>query len=119
VTAATGSADHPLLYLNATPRQGAETPANWSRFRVEHLTDDDANTVGLEAAATGLAFRGGIGSCVIDHYRSRVGAHTYREIACLVVGRHSASVLIGAARTTDWPREVGVIQRAVDSYLVT
>ncbi|MGH8961328.1 MAG: hypothetical protein ACRDWT_08985 [Jatrophihabitantaceae bacterium] len=118
VTAATGSADNPLIYLNATPRQGAETPANWSRFRVAHLADDDADSVALEATATGLAFRGGTGSCVIDHYRSRVGGHAYREIACLVTGRHSASVLIAATPTAAWSREATVIERAVDAYRV-
>lgn len=118
VTAVTGAADDPLVYLNATPQQGAETAANWTRFRIEHLADDDANAVRLEATATGLVFRGGTGSCVLDQYRSRVGNHAYREIACLVVGAHGTSVLIAAAPAGAWSRVAGTLERAVDAYQV-
>ena len=29
-------------YLNATPRQGTETLANWPSFRIQHLREDEA-----------------------------------------------------------------------------
>jgi len=80
------------LYLNVTPRQGAETLAHWAAFRLAFLRADNAATVHLDAAATGVAFRGGTGSCVIDDYITRAGGYHFQEIACLVQGRHGGSV---------------------------
>ena len=75
------------LYLNATPRQGSERLAGWAAFRLNLLRSDDAASAREVAAAAGVKFRGGTGSCVIDDYVTRIGAHHYQEIACLVQGR--------------------------------
>jgi len=108
-----------LVYLNVTPRQGGETLSGWARFRVGHLTEDDARSARLDAAAAGLAFRGGTGSCVIDDYTTRVRANHYREIACYVRGAHASSVLVAATPAADWARYAGLLERAVDSYAVS
>ena len=73
-----------VAYLNATPRQGTETLANWPSFRIHHNTEEGSRDVRALAAARGLRFRSGRGSCVIDQYRT--SARAYREIACLVPG---------------------------------
>jgi len=107
-----------LLYLNATPRQGAETLRNWAAFRVHLLREDDASSAHLDAAATGLTFRGGTGSCVIDDYVTRIGAHHYREIACLVQGQAAASVVVGTAPTPRWSQARPLLERAVAAYRI-
>jgi hypothetical protein len=107
-----------LLYLNATPRQGGETLRNWSSYRLRLLQGDDASRATLDAAAVGQPFRGGTGSCVIDHYVTRVDAHRYTELACLVQGRTGASVIVAAAPTALWPSAKAVLARAVSAYLV-
>jgi hypothetical protein len=106
------------LYLNATPRQGAERLRNWAAFRLRLLRSDDAVSAREVAAAQGLRFRGGTGSCVIDGYVTRIGAHHYDEIACLVQGRTSASVIVGAAPAAAWTRARPLLLRAVAAYLV-
>jgi hypothetical protein len=108
-----------LVYLNATPRQGDERLRGWATFRLDHLRNDDARSATADHAATGLAFHGGTGSCVIDDYVTRVRAHHYREIACYVQGTHAASVLIAAAPAAAWARYAGLLERAVDSYAVS
>ena len=50
-------------YLNATPRQGTETLANWSRFRPEHNQDEGDRGVRFLAATTTARFRSGRGAC--------------------------------------------------------
>ena len=70
------------------------------------------------AAAEGVQFRGGIGSCVIDDYRTRIGGHHYQEIACLVQGHTSASVIVAAAPAAGWARARPLLLRAVAAYLV-
>src|SRR5436190_13833271 len=82
-------------YLNATPQSGSETLANWSRFRVAHVADEGAHDVRLAAAATGLHFGTGSGSCVIDSY-STVKVR-FREIACIVAGARGTTVVVAAA----------------------
>jgi hypothetical protein len=116
--ASRGPAGAYLLYLNATPRQGAETLRDWAAFRLHLLRDDDASSVHLDAAATGLAFRGGTGSCVIDDYVTRIGAHHYREIACLVQGQTAASVVVATAPVSRWAQAGPLLERAVAVYRV-
>jgi hypothetical protein len=106
------------LYLNATPRQGAETLAHWAAFRLKFLRADSATTAHLDAAARGVRFRGGTGSCVIDDYTTRIGAHHFQEIACLVQGRHSGSVIIAAAPAATWPQARPLLLRTVAAYQV-
>jgi hypothetical protein len=106
-------------FLNVTPRQGGETLANWAAFRLGHLRADDASSARLDSAATGLRFRGGTGSCVIDDYVTKTGANHYREIACYVQGAHRASVLIAAAPAADWDTYAAQLEQAVSAFTVT
>jgi hypothetical protein len=100
-------------YLNLTPRQGAETLANWPSFRVEHLGDEGSTDVRLIASAHGLSFRSGHGTCVIDSYRT--SRARYREIACLVAGTRTSSVVVGAAPSKTWAQQAETIERAIST----
>jgi hypothetical protein len=100
-------------YLNATPRQGRETLANWPSFRIQHLREDETTDVRLIASAHGLRFRSGRGSCVIDSYRT--SRTRYREIACLVAGSRTSSVLVGAAPSKTWGQQAETVERAIVS----
>ena len=106
------------LYLNATPRQGTERLQDWAASRVKLLRSDDAAWAHQDAAARGVQFRGGTGSCVIDDYLTRIGAHHYEEIACLVQGRTSASVIVAAAPAAMWAQARPLLFRAVAAYVV-
>ncbi len=107
-----------LMYLNATPKQGAETLRDWPEFRLDHLTEDDASTARQLAASHGVRFLGGTGTCVIDAYVSKIKAHHYTELACYVQGKTSSSVIIAAAPTATWATASGVLMRAVAAYQV-
>ena len=103
-------------YLNATPHQGTETRANWPSFRIRHLREEQSSTdVRLIASAYGIAFRSGRGSCVIDSYRT--SRTRYREVACLVAGPRTSSVLVGAAPSKTWALQASTIERAIASLL--
>jgi hypothetical protein len=102
-------------YLNATPKQGAETLANWSRFRPQHNRDEGDQRVRLIASAGDLTFRGGRGSCVIDTYATSKA--NYREIACLVSGPRSSAVVVAAAPSARWEQQAATLQRAVSSFV--
>jgi hypothetical protein len=101
-------------YLNATPLGGDETLANWSRFRVAHVAEEGARRVRLEAAASGLRFRAGHGSCVIDSYST--SRARFREIACIVAGVRATTVAVAAAPTRTWPQQSALLERAVASF---
>jgi len=105
------------FYLNATPRQGSERLLGWAAFRLRLLRSDDAASAHQDAAAQGVKFRGGTGSCVIDDYLTRIGGHHYQEVACLVQGRTSASVIVAAAPAAAWARARPLLLRAVAAYL--
>jgi hypothetical protein len=102
-------------YLNATPKQGAETLANWSRFRPEHNRGEGARGVRLLASTNQARFRSGRGSCVIDTYTTSKAA--YREIACLVSGPRSSAVVVAAARVELWNHQAATLERAVSSFV--
>ncbi len=102
-------------YLNATPKQGSETLANWSRFRVDHNRGEGSRHVRLMASAADLRFRSGRGSCVIDSYTTSK-AH-YREIACLVSGPNSSAVVVAAAPVDLWDDQAATLERAVSSFV--
>jgi hypothetical protein len=104
-----------LVYLNATPRQGAETLTNWVRFRIAH-NQAESTHVHKDAGVVGLRFLNGVGSCVIDHYVTRYHANHYREIACYVQGPTTASVVVAAALESEWTRALPVLERAVSAY---
>jgi len=101
-------------YLNATPHQGAETLANWAGFRTGHIRDEGSRQVRTAAMATGLRFRSGRGSCIVDGYRN--GSNRYREIACIVKGSRATTVIVGAAPVGQWARQAAVIEPAIASF---
>jgi len=104
-------------YLNATPRSGGETLANWARFRIAHNADEGDHQVRATATLTAMAIGAARASCVIDDYstsRSR-----YRELACLIDGPRASTVVVGAAPSSDWPRQRPVIERAIAGFLAS
>jgi hypothetical protein len=105
-----------LLYLNATPRQGSESLRNWPGFRISHLLDDDASSARELMAASGVRFLGGTGACIVDTYVTKVGAHHFTELACLVHGSRASSVIVAAAPAADWTRSASLLGRAVAAY---
>ena len=110
-----GSAGAIDAYLNATPRQGKETLANWSHFRPAHNKGEGNQAVRLIASSTSLSFRSGRGSCVIDDYST--SSARYREIACLVAGPTSSAVIVAAAPTALWDQQAVTLERAVSSFV--
>ena len=102
-------------FLNATPRQGKETLANWSHFRPAHNKGEGNEDVRLIASSTNLNFRSGPGSCVIDDYTTSKAR--YREIACLVDGPSSSIVIVAAAPTALWDQQAATLERAVSSVV--
>ena len=102
-------------YLNVTPRQGDETLQDWARFRPAHNAEEGQRHVQVVAAAGGLRFRDGRGSCVIDRYRTP--ATSYQEIACLVRGPRTASVIVAAGLAARWAQDAPALERAVSAFL--
>jgi hypothetical protein len=103
-----------LGYLNLTPRQGDEALSTWGSFRVAHNTKEGDRSVRKLAAAQGLRFRTGRGSCVRDAYTTKTGAQ-YVEVACLVAGAKTASVIVGAAPPQMWAQLSPSIERAISA----
>jgi hypothetical protein len=103
-------------YLNVTPKQGAETLANWSRFRPQKNRTEGARNVRLLSSTSDAHFRSARGSCVIDAYTTSVT--TYREVACLVSGPESSAVVVAAAPARLWHERSAVLERAVSSFTV-
>jgi hypothetical protein len=101
-------------YLNATPRSGGETLANWTRFRPDHNRDEGDRAVVTDAAATHVRFAAGTGTCVMDHYAT--SSARYREIACLVRGERATTVVVASALPRDWPALAPALRRAVSSF---
>jgi hypothetical protein len=110
-----GRGDRIDAYLNATPKQGPETLANYSRFRPEHNRGEGNRSVRVLASARDLSFRSGRSSCVIDTYTTSKAA--YREIACLVAGPSSSAVVVAAAPTSHWDDQSATLERAVSSFV--
>ena len=105
------------IYLNATPQQGEESQSNWPEFRLAHLTGENAASADRVSYRAGMPFRGGIGSCVEDTYVTRIGAHRYREIACLVAGSRGGSVVVAATPAASWDLYSLVLEQAVNAYV--
>jgi hypothetical protein len=99
-------------YINLTPRQGAERLAGWGAFRTRRNAEDGDKQVQELSSSEHVAFVDAHGSCVLDDYLSRVGSHPYRELACIVAGRHTTSVFVGAALIGDWPALGPVLRHA-------
>jgi hypothetical protein len=102
-------------YINATPKQGTETLANWSRFRTGHNRGEGDRTVHVEASTSNAPFRSGRGSCVVDTYTTSKAS--YREIACLVSGPEASAVVVAAAPVGLWGREAPALERAITSFV--
>jgi hypothetical protein len=105
-----------VVYLNATPQQGAESVSNWPTFRIDHLKDEGARAAHRDAAASELDFSGSRGSCLTDDYVTRVASHHYREIACYVQGAGGGSVLVAATLADSWNRYRSLLQEVVEAY---
>jgi hypothetical protein len=116
VSAAQGPSGHYVAYLNATPQQGDEQLSTWPTFRLERLREENHEPAQEVARTFGLAFRGGKGSCVIDDYFTRHKLRRFREIACLVRGRSTGSVVVAAAPRADWGWVAPRLERAVAAY---
>jgi hypothetical protein len=102
-------------YLNVTPRQGGETLANWASFRVSHNVQEGETAVSTEAVARGVRFRDAVGSCVRDRYQT-VSRARYIEIACLVQGAASTSVVVAAAPPGAWTSISPSLYRALSAF---
>ena len=105
---------HFIGYLNLTPRQSSETPANWGRFRVAHNAEESDRNIKLLAVGTALRFRAGHGSCVRDSYATSSGSR-YIELACLIAGRKASVVVVGASPPATWARMSPVLERAISA----
>jgi hypothetical protein len=103
-------------YLNITPRQRTETLADWTSFRIAHNIDEGERSVRREATMTGVPFRSGFGTCVRDSYTTSTGAR-YVELACLVQGAKTSSVIIAAAPSAGWPHIAPLLERSVSALL--
>jgi len=79
------------------------------------VAEEGDSQVRLLAAARGLHFRDGSGSCVIDRYRTP--ATTYQEIACLVRGPRAADVIVAAGLAARWARDAPALERAVSAFI--
>ncbi|WP_167467842.1 hypothetical protein [Arthrobacter oryzae] len=113
----TGPRSELRIYFNATPQEGGESLSNWAGFRLAHLTGEHAASATRLANRSGMPFRGGTGSCVEDTYVTRIGAHKYREMACLVTGSRGGSVVVVAAPADSWDRIGAEVEQAVDAYV--
>jgi hypothetical protein len=101
-------------FLNATPQQGTETLANWSRFRPQHNTGEGARDERVIVSTTDTRFGSGRASCVIDDYTTSKA--TYREIACLMTRARATAVMVAAAPVQLWGAEAPILERAVSSF---
>src|SRR3954471_24753259 len=97
-------------YLNATPEQGSETLANWSRFRVDHNRGEGSRHVRLAASADGLRFRSGPGWWLIDS--SPPSRAASRQIPCLSPGKTSTAVVVAASPAELWHDRAATLQRS-------
>jgi hypothetical protein len=101
-----------LGYLNLTPREGAEQLGGWAAFRTRRNAQEGDKRVRIVSASEDVVFANTRRSCVVDDYVSRVGSHSYRELACIVAGRHSTSVFVGATLRSEWSRLGPVVRRS-------
>jgi hypothetical protein len=104
-----------LGYLNITPKQGPEMLANWATFRVDHNHEEGDRSVTRLAYGTGLRFLDGHGNCVKDAYVSGTGVH-YVEIACLVAGAKTSTVIVGAGPPSAWAQVSSTLERSISGF---
>jgi hypothetical protein len=115
VTAAVKAVGRIVGYLNITPQSGEETLANWASFRPAHNREEGDHDLVPIASAAGLRFRNGRGSCVKDDYATSSNAR-YTEIACIVRGPATTTVIVGATPPALWNRFSPAIERAISSF---
>src|SRR5690349_4827454 len=101
-------------YLNATPQSGNETLANWRRVRPAHVAEEGAQRVTVIGSATGLRFRGGLGSCVAESYST--SKMRFREVPCIVTATRAPPVVVAAAPAAGWAREAPALEKAIASF---
>ena len=104
-------------YLNATPRSGRETLANWKQFRVAHNADEGDRDVRLIDGMTGRTVSSSRVSCVKDSYRT--SRSRYVELACLVATPRASTVVLGASPPGEWSRQQPVIERAIAGFVAS
>jgi hypothetical protein len=103
-------------YANATPKQGAETLADWRHFRLRRNAEEGDHRIRAVSAAANLTFLGGKGSCVIDDYTAAHGRNRYREIACFVVGPRGSTVIVAAAQLRSWAKRRQALEQIVSHF---
>jgi hypothetical protein len=102
-------------YLNLTPRQGAETLANWPAFRVAHDREEGNLVVTAQGSARGVRFRDGArGTCVRDAYTTKTRLR-FVEVACLIHGPRADAVIVAAAPPAGWARQWPTLRRALEA----
>jgi hypothetical protein len=110
------NADHAFVgYLNVTPGQGRESLGDWGSFRVAHNADEGDRHIRRIAVSRVLRFRTGRGRCVRDTYTTRTGAQ-FVELACLVAGPRTTSVIVGAAPPRMWGQMSSLIEQAISAF---
>ena len=108
-----------LVYVNATPGQADEKLATWPAYRLAVLRSTTSKWAHEHGRAVDVPFNGGAGSCVLDDYLTRVGAHHYEEIACYVEGAHGGSVVVATTDASTWPKEKRLLEQVVAAYRAT
>jgi hypothetical protein len=103
-------------YLNATPADGRETRADWTRFRLRHNAGEGNRDVRLQAVQARVRLTTGRAACIVDDYTT--SRARYRERACLVEppGRDGGTVLIAAAQAGAWTQERPLLDRAIEGF---
>jgi hypothetical protein len=102
-------------YLNATPKSGAETLANWRHFRPAHIAEEGERRIRVLSSARHIQFRGATGSCLTEGYATST-THRYREVACLVAGGKASTVVVAAAPPSRWGHMRPAIEQAISSF---
>jgi hypothetical protein len=112
---AVGSGPAYRLYVNVTPNSAAVE--GFPAARIDHQREEELDVHVLGSAPV-VTFHGGRGACVADDYVTRVGAHHYQEISCLVAGRHGTVEVVTAALTSHWNEEAGTFRRILESLVL-
>ena len=115
VTASRTDGGRIVGYLNVTPQQGEETLGNWASFRPAHNREEGDRDLVPLASATGLRFRNGRGSCVLDRYTTESDSR-FMEIACIVRGPSATTVIVGATPPALWSQFSPALEHAVSSF---
>ena len=112
-----GADDVYVGYLNATPWTLPPPDEGWARARIDRLSDEDTAIV-EDGARDAVEFAGGgRGSCVADHYVTRIGHHRFFEMACLVRSPTGTSVvLVAAASAAQWPGRQSELRQALEAF---